>query len=278
MQVRRILLKMIYNTGTGHPGGALSTVEILVRLYSTEMRLCPERPDWPERDRFILSKGHACAALYAVLALCGLLAPSELKGFRQLNSSLQGHPHISTPGVDTSTGSLGQGFSSALGMALGLRHQGLAARVYVLLGDGELQEGMIWEGALFAAHHGLSNVCAIVDYNRLQSDAPVQEVMGLEPMRDKWEAFGWHVVDCNGHAFESLNQAFAVARTESRRPTLIIAQTVKGKGVSFMENESSWHGALTLSERDYVAALRELGVSDSDLPNYLDPDWWDLTA
>ena len=194
-QVRRLALTAIYRAGSGHPGGALSAADLLTCLYHTELRLRPDQPEWPERDRFVLSKGHSCPALYAALADVGLIERELLPRFRGLDSPLQGHPHASAmPWIDASTGSLGQGFSQAIGMALGLRHAKCDSRVYVMLGDGELQEGEIWEGAMCAAHHRLSNLCAIVDYNKLQSDARPEEIMGLEPLADKWRAFGWNVI------------------------------------------------------------------------------------
>lgn len=278
-ELRCLLLKTIFFSGSGHPGGSLSSVDILLHLYFSEMHFDEQSPDDIGRDRFVLSKGHAAAALYAVLAVRGLIPGSLLAGFRQIDAVLQGHPLANTNRwIDGTSGSLGQGFSAAIGIAKGVQVRAIPARSYVLLGDGELQEGMIWEGAMFAAHHGLSNLCAIVDDNKLQSDAPVQEIMALEPLADKWRAFGWQVIECDGHAEADLGRAFAKARVEQGRPSLLIAHTVKGKGVSFMENDPAWHGALTLSEADYLAALRELGVPDADLPRYLDADWWGETA
>ena len=276
--IRRLLLKTIYHAGSGHPGGALSAVDIIVQLYFHTMDFDASRHDALENDRFILSKGHACAALYATLALRGLLEREVLKGFRQLNGVLQGHPHITTPWINASSGSLGQGVSNAIGIAYGLQHQHIPARVYCLLGDGECQEGMIWEAAMFAAHHRLTKLCLIVDYNQLQSDAPVAAIMGIEPLADKWRAFGWRVHACDGHDGKQLQNTFRACQSEQQAPSLIIAHTVKGKGISFMENNPAWHGALTLSEQDYTASLRELGVTDADMGDYLNSEWWDVSA
>lgn len=278
-EVRCLLLKTIFFSGSGHPGGSLSAVDMLAHLYFSEMRFDEQSPEDPQRDRFILSKGHAAAALYAVLVMRGLIPSEWLAGFRQIDAVLQGHPLVNASNwIDGTSGSLGQGFSAAIGMAKGFQLQDSPARSYVLLGDGELQEGMIWEGAMFAAHHSLSNLCAIVDYNKLQSDAPVQDIMALEPLVDKWRAFGWRVIECNGHDEADLGHAFAEARGERERPSVLIAHTIKGKGVPFMENDPAWHGALTLSETDYIAALQELGVADTELPRYLDADWWGESA
>jgi transketolase len=256
---RILTLRAIHAARSGHPGGALSAVDLLVWLYHRELSLRQGEPRWPERDRFVLSKGHAAPALYAVLAACGLIEEAELAGFRRLGSPLQGHPHSGALAwVEQSTGSLGQGFAAALGIALGLKHQHNPARSYVLLGDGELQEGMIWEAALCAAHYRLDNLCAILDYNRLQSDAPVQDILALEPLRAKWEAFNWQVVECDGHDFEAIAAAFGSARATRGAPSLIIAHTVKGKGVSFMENSPAWHGSLTLRDEELARALAEL--------------------
>ncbi len=263
--VRSIALEMIYRAGSGHPGGALSASDLLTYLYFCVLRLDKENPQWPERDRFVLSKGHACAALYAVLGLRGCFGsrPTDTwLTFRQLNSTLQGHPHLkSLPWVEASTGSLGQGFSAAIGMALGLRYQHTPARVYVMLGDGELQEGEIWEGAMFAAHYHLDNLCAIVDYNEIQSDARIESVIRLEPLPLKWRAFGWNVIEIDGHDFQQINEAFQKAEAASGRPSCVIAHTIKGKGVRYMENSPLWHGSLMLSRNDLRLALEDLGAS-----------------
>jgi transketolase len=269
--IRRLAIVSLYHAGSGHPGGALSCSDILAFLYGAELDLRPDRADDPERDRFILSKGHACAALYATWAALGFIDQGLLKRLRALGSPLQGHPSVcDMPLAETSTGSLGQGFSVAIGMALGLRHKRSKARVYVMLGDGELQEGEVWEGAMCAGHHALSNLCAIVDYNKLQSDAFNEEIMGLEPLADKWRAFRWRVLEIDGHDTDELSQAFSEARREVLRPTVIIAHTVKGKGVSFMENVPAWHGSVKLSREDCARALADLGASASELEAHLD--------
>jgi transketolase len=269
--IRRLAIASLYHAGSGHPGGALSASDLLAYLYAVELNLSPGKSDDPERDRFILSKGHACAALYATWAALGFIDQDLLFRLRKLGSPLQGHPHVGAmPLAETSTGSLGQGFSVAIGMALGLRHKISAARVYVMLGDGELQEGEVWEGAMCAGHYGLSNLCAIVDYNKLQSDDFNEEILGLEPLADKWRAFRWRVVEIDGHDTDEISQAFSEARREILRPTVIIAHTVKGKGVGFMENVPAWHGSVKLSESDCVRALQALGTGETELRALVD--------
>ena len=258
-RIRQLLLQMIYEAGSGHPGGSLSAVDILTHLFFRELKLDPNYPTWDGRDRFILSKGHAVPALYAVGVERGWLPKDEIMGFRKINRILQGHPHVgSVPWVETSTGSLGQGFSVAIGMALGLRYRQLLNRVFVMLGDGEMQEGEIWEGAMSAAHHHLDNLCAILDYNKMQSDARNEHIMNLEPLRQKWEAFNWAVIETDGHDFENIEQAFARVRQIEHQPTLIIAHTIKGKGVSYMEGIPTWHGSVKLREEELRQALAEL--------------------
>lgn len=240
--VRTDILNMIYEAGSGHPGASLSAVEILVSLYFSEMFRCdPATPDWPERDRFILSKGHGVPALYSVLCHKGFFDKGELKGLRKLGGRLQGHPRLGkTPGIDCSGGSLGQGLSIANGIALGYKKQGLPGRIYCLLGDGELQEGQVWEAALTAVQLRLGKVCAIVDNNRVQLDGPTASIKKMEPLADKWRSFGWHVIGADGHDTSALTAAYGEA-AEAGRPTVIIAETTKGKGVSFMENNCDWH-------------------------------------
>jgi len=242
--VRRAVVEMIAAAGSGHPGGGLSAVEIVTVLYFHVLRVDPTRPRWEERDRFVLSKGHGSAALYAALGLRGFFSPEEFRRFRQTGGLLQGHPDMrKVPGVDMSSGSLGQGLSAALGMALAARYLGRSYRTYVLLGDGECQEGQIWEAAMAAAHWKVDNLTAILDYNRVQLDGPVGDIMELEPLAAKWQAFGWEVIDCpDGHSIGGLLHALEVARTVQGRPAIIIARTVKGKGVSFMEHQAAWHG------------------------------------
>ena len=274
-QVRRVTLGLIYHAGSGHPGGSLSAVDLLVYLYARELRIDAHHPDWPERDRFVLSKGHACPALYATGAEIGLVPSDQLPGFRKLGGALQGHPSVShTPWVETSTGSLGQGFSAAIGMALGLRYLGSPARVYVMLGDGEMQVGEVWEGAMCAGHYRLDNLCAILDYNKLQSDDLNENIMGLEPLRSKWEAFRWRVLEIDGHAFDQMANALATARTTPGQPTLIIAHTIKGKGVSFMEGAAAWHGSVRLRPEELRRALSDLNTPTEEIERYLDGTIW----
>ncbi len=269
--IRRESLAAIYAAGSGHPGGSLSSADLLAYLWVKELRWHSGNPGDFERDRFVLSKGHACPALYAAVAEVGLIPHRMLLTLRKLGSPLQGHPHVlDTPWVETSTGSLGQGFSAAIGMALGLRYKGSPARVYVMLGDGELQEGEVWEGAMCAGHYKLDNLCGIVDYNKMQSDDLNENIMGLEPLRAKWEAFRWHVIEINGHDFEEMSAAFAEARRTKEKPTIIIAHTVKGKGVSFMEGSPLWHGSVKLRDEELVQALRDLGTPEDEIVRYLD--------
>ena len=242
-QVRRDVLAMIHRAGSGHPGGSLSAVEILLALYFGEMNHDPEEPKWPDRDRFVLSKGHGCAALYAVLAHCGYYSREVMMTYRDMGSPLQGHPSTTDmPILELPTGSLGQGLSGAQGIALAGRLDGRSYRVYVLLGDGEVQEGQVWEAAMSGAKLRLDNLCAIIDANALQQTHPVAETKPLEPLPEKWAAFGWHALEVDGHDFQQIFDALDSARAEKGRPTVIVARTVKGKGVSFMEGNADWHG------------------------------------
>jgi len=257
--IRRHIVRMIAAAASGHPGGSLSAADILTALYFRVLRVDPENPDWPGRDRFVLSKGHAAPALYAALAERGFFPVDELMGLRGLGSHLQGHPdRKGTPGVDASTGSLGQGLSIAVGLALAGRLDKATWRVYALLGDGEIQEGQIWEAAMAAAHYGLDNLTAVLDQNGLQIDGPVEKIMAIEPLVDKWRAFGWHVISIDGHDMGAILRACAEAEATRGRPSIIIAATVKGRGVSFMENRPEWHGKAPSAEQA-EAALRELG-------------------
>ncbi|HEY9078883.1 transketolase [Magnetovibrio sp.] len=261
----------IYVATSGHPGGALSAADLLAYLYSAEIGDEEPRDGDLTRNRFILSKGHACPALYAALAVKGQISPTDPLQLRKLGSTMQGHPHVGAlPHVETSTGSLGQGFSAALGMALGIRHQGGSGRVYVMLGDGEMQEGEVWEAAQCAAHYKLDKLTAILDYNKMQSDDLNENIIGLEPLADKWRAFGWHVVEIDGHDFAAIEAAVAEAKRTTGKPTLILAHTLKGKGVSFMENYPTWHGSVTMSLDDTEKSLIDLGVAQSDVPGWLD--------
>jgi len=268
-------LVAIYHAGSGHPGGALSAADLISYICGRLLAWPTSNGNDRARDRFVLSKGHACAVLYAAAAECGLIPHRMLLTFRKLGSPLQGHPHVlDAPWVETSTGSLGQGFSAAIGMALGLRYQRSHARVYAMLGDGELQEGEVWEGAMCAGHYKLDNLCAIVDYNTLQSDDSNENIMGVAPLRAKWEAFRWHVIEIDGHDFDQINAAFTEAKKTSLKPTMIIANTIKGRGVSFMEGSPLWHGSVKLRDEELAMALRELGVSEHHLGGYLDGSIW----
>jgi len=261
--LRKHIIKMTCAAGSGHPGGSLSAADIVAALYFHELRLDPSRPDWPDRDRFVLSKGHAAPVLYAALAERGFFPVEELLNLRKLGSRLQGHPDMrKVPGVEMSTGSLGQGLSAANGMALAARLDRRDYRVYVLLGDGEIQEGQIWEASMAAAHYKLDNVTAFLDHNGYQIDGPVREVMSPEPVAAKWRAFGWHVIKIDGHNLSEILSALAEAKTVRGRPTMIVAETVKGRGVSFMEGQVDWHGvAPKPAERD--RALAELGDGET---------------
>ena len=255
--IRADVVTLIHKAGCGHIGGDMSEVEALVALYYKHLNCSPENEADPDRDRFVLSKGHACPALYAALAMRGYFPESALAMLRKRGGFLQGHPDMnSTPGVDMSTGSLGQGFSAANGMALVARRRNLGYRVYSILGDGELQEGQVWEAAMFAAHYGLSNHTAFVDYNHLQIDGDVREVMNPLPIDEKFAAFGWHVQTIDGHDFEQIEQAVLRAERDER-PSVIICNTVKGKGVSYMENAAEWHGKAP-DEKLYETARKEL--------------------
>ena len=240
--LREKILRTLHRAGSGHPGGSLSCVEILMVLYRCIMKHRPHEPQWPERDRLIISKGHASAAAYVVLADCGYFPESELERYRTFGSMLQGHVSRDVPGIEFSTGSLGHGLSVANGIALGARMKQMDFDVYCLLGDGEIQEGSIWEAAMSAAHHKLDRVCAVVDYNKVQENGPVNTIKNLEPLASKWDSFGWRVIEIDGHDIHELLAAFDEFKHTQGRPTCIIAHTVKGKGVSFMEGQARWHG------------------------------------
>lgn len=257
--LRRIAIEMIYRRGQGHPGGALSAAEIVATLFFHHLRIDPKNPHWEERDRFILSKGHACAILYPALAKLGFFPEEDLLKWGNIGCHLQAHPdRLKTPGIDMSTGLLGHGISVGAGLALSARLRGLNFRTYVLLGDGECQAGVIWEGAMFAAKYKLSNLCAIVDYNDVQLDGFVHEIIPIEPFREKWTAFNWAVLEIDGHDVRQIMKAFDRAKGIVDSPTVIIAHTIKGKGVSFMENNSVWHGKAPNKE-EYLKAMEELG-------------------
>jgi transketolase len=252
------ILKMLTEAGSGHTGGSLSAADIVAALYFYKMRHKPRDPKWRERDRFILSKGHAAPLLYAALALSGYFDKPLLKTLRKLGSPLQGHPcSKKLPGVEISTGSLGQGLSIANGIAMGLKLDKLSSRVYCLMGDGEIQEGQVWEAAMTASHYKLDNMCAIIDNNGLQIDGYCCDVMCIEPVVNKWLAFGWHVIDIDGHDMEAIVDAFDEAETIKGKPAMIVARTVKGKGVSFFEGKVQYHGIAPTSE-ELEKALKEL--------------------
>lgn len=259
--IRRLIVDMLANAGSGHPGGSLSAVEIVTALYfGGILRYDPDRPDWPDRDRFILSKGHGVPVQYAALAEAGFFPHDELRTLRRIDSRLQGHPVLGTaPGIEASTGSLGQGLSIGLGMALAARLDRRNYRVFVLLGDGECQEGQVWEAAMAAGHHRTDNLIAIVDYNKFQLDGAISEIMELDPLAAKWESMRWDVIEIDGHDLREVLRAFdwAVGRD---RPACIIAHTIKGKGVSFMEGENAYHGVAPTDE-ELARALAELDTA-----------------
>ncbi len=260
--IRKLIVRMIGKAGSGHPGGSLSVTDLLTVLFFHEMRHDPGNPGWRERDRFILSKGHAAPALYAVFAEAGYYPADKLESFRALGSPFQGHPDKrALPMLEASTGSLGQGLSIGTGMALALRMDGSDSRVYVVLGDGEVQEGQVWEAAMFAAHYGIDRLTAIIDNNGFQLDDRINNIVGLEPLAKKWESFGWHVQEIDGHDPGSIIAAFASAREVADIPSVIIAHTVKGKGVAFMENENRFHGSAPTRE-EMRKALEELDKED----------------
>ncbi len=257
-QVRRLIIESLHAAGSGHPGGSLSAADIVTALYFSEMNVDPGDPKMKGRDKFILSKGHAAPAQYAALALRGYYPAEDLLTLRKLGSAFQGHPNMHyVPGIEMSTGSLGQGFSAACGMAQANKLDGDPGRIYTLLGDGEIQEGLVWEAAMSAAHYGLDNLVAIVDHNGLQIDGRNEDVMTVAPIADKFKAFGWNVICIDGHDHKQILAALADARACSGRPTAIIAETVKGKGVSFMENQVGWHGKAP-NDEETAQALEEL--------------------
>ncbi len=264
-KVRMGVIEGVFNAKSGHPGGSLSIADILTYLYFEHMNIDPKNPKWEDRDRFVLSKGHTAPALYAVLSHRGFFPVEELKTLRKPNSMLQGHPSMKlTPGVDMSTGSLGQGISTAVGMALGAKLSEKSFRVFTALGDGEIQEGQVWEAAMFAAAKGLDNLVAIVDNNNLQIDGAVSEVNSPYPIPEKFRAFGWNVIEIFAHSFDEIDAAFKAAADFKGKPTVIVAKSVKGKGVSFMEDQCSWHGAAP-NEEQYNQAMAELQASLAEL-------------
>ncbi|MBO7303800.1 MAG: transketolase [Clostridia bacterium] len=262
--VRIGIIEGVYSAGCGHPGGSLSIADIITYLYFEEMNVDPKNPKWEGRDRFVLSKGHTAPALYSVLAERGYFEKEELKTLRQATSRLQGHPDIKgTPGVDMTTGSLGLGISAACGMALSAKVYGNPYRVYAIVGDGESEEGQVWEAAMFAAHYKLDNLCCVLDWNGLQIDGPIAEVMNPTPHDEKFRAFGWHVISIDAHDFSAIEAAFAEAKTVKGKPTVIIAKSVKGKGVSYMENKCEWHGQAPKEEQYKIAISELLAIKES---------------
>ena len=262
LQFRKEILETLQLAGSGHPGGSLSAVEILISLYEYKMKHNPAQPDWEERDRLIISKGHITPAVYVTLANYGYFPKEELKTFRKFGSRLQGHVYSKVPGVEFNTGSLGHGLSVANGIALGAKMLKKKNKTYCLLGDGEIQEGSIWEAAMSAAHYKLDNLCAIVDYNKVQENGPTNEIKNLEPLADKWKSFGWHTVEVIGHNFNALMKALDGFGTVPEKPFVIIAHTIKGKGVSFMEGNAKWHGKAPNAEQ-LKEALAELNSTGS---------------
>lgn len=264
-KIRRDAIDAVYSAASGHPGGSLSIAEILAYLYFEEMNIDPKNPGKPDRDRFVLSKGHAAPGLYAALAERGYFPVEELKTLRQIDSVLQGHPDMKhIPGVDMSTGSLGLGISAACGMALAAKQMKQDWRVWTIVGDGESEEGQVWEAAMFAAHYKLDNLCAIIDWNGLQIDGAVKDVMNPTPLDEKFKAFGWHVIMIDAHDLAAIDAAVKEAKATKGQPTAIIAKSVKGKGVSYMENAVNWHGAAPKQEQ-YEIAVKELDEKIDEL-------------
>ncbi len=264
IDIRKDILEMLNKAGSGHTGGSLSIVEILVSLYYGRINVSPNTHDIASRDKFVLSKGHGCPALYAVLADRGFFPKEELSSLRKLGSRLQGHPQKGLPGLEISSGSLGQGLSVAEGIALADRMDGVDARVYCLMGDGETNEGQVWEAAMTAAHYKLDNLCGIIDYNKLQIDGFCCEVKDLGEYKSKWENFGWYVIEVDGHNFEQLDKAFNTAKDIKGQPQMIIAHTIKGKGISFIENKAEWHG-IAPKDEELKKALSELAEQENSL-------------
>jgi transketolase len=257
-RIRREIIEMIGAAGSGHPGGSLSAVELVVELYFDYMKIDPKNPKWPQRDRFILSKGHAAPVLYAAMAEAGYTPVDKLNTLRKLGSIYQGHPDVRfIPSLEASTGSLGEGLSLGLGLGIAARLNGSPSRTYVMLGDGEIQEGQIWEAAMAGAFHKLDNVVAIVDYNQIQLDGFVKDIMEVAPLADKWRAFGWHTIELNGHDLSAVQAAFKEAEATKGKPTCLVAHTIKGKGVSFMENNPKFHGMAPTAD-EVKLALQEL--------------------
>ena len=265
LELRRLIIDMIHEAGSGHPGGSLGIIDVLTCLYYESMRHDAQNPKWDKRDRVIMSKGHCCPALYAVLAKTGYFPVEELKTLRKINSRLQGHPDLrKTPGVEFNGGSEGQGMSGAVGMALAGKIDGSKHRIYCIIGDGENQCGQIWEAAMAASHYRLDNLVGILDRNGLQIDGPTEEIMGVEPVAERWRAFGWHVLEIDGHNFEEILSALEKAQRVTAKPTMIIAHTVKGKGISYMEGTLSFHGKAP-SKDEMIKAHTEFDIAKKRL-------------
>ncbi len=264
-ELRRDVVTMIHEAGSGHPGGSLSAAEMITALYFHVMNIDPQNPQWPDRDRFILSKGHCCPVYYAALAHRGYFPVETLHTLRQYGSILQGHPDMNrTPGVDMTAGSLGNGLSIGVGMALSARLHKQNYRTFVMMGDGEIQEGMVWEAAMAAANHHLENLVAMVDVNGIQINGWVNDIMRVEPLADKWRAFGWNVIECDGHDMRSVLVAFHESLAQRGAPTVILAATVKGKGVSFMEDNNIWHGQAPTEEQT-EQAIKEINEAEGEI-------------
>jgi transketolase len=257
-EIRSLSLQMIHVAGSGHPGGCLSVADILACLYFSELRVDPQRPQWSDRDRFVLSKGHSCPALYAALAMRGFFPREELFRLRKTGALLQGHPDVGIPGIDTPSGSLGMGLSVGVGMALAAKYTEKNFRVYVVLGDGDMEEGNTWEAIMAAGHHKLDNLVAILDFNKLQGEAHIENIMDYRPVLDKIRPFHWHIVEINGNDVGQVFQALQEARVTTGRPTFIVANTIKGKGVDFMEGIPKWQGSLAPSDEELKSALGQI--------------------
>ena len=256
-ELRKEIIEIIYNAQSGHPGGSLSEIDFLAALYYHKMKINPKKPDWSERDKFVLSKGHASPGLYAVLADKGYFPKSELKNFRKIGSMLQGHPELNTPGIEFAGGSLGQGISFSIGLALAGKIDRKSSKVYVMIGDGETQEGVVWEASMAAGFYKLDNLVAILDKNQVQETGMTKDVMDIDPVADKWKAFNWHVIDINGHDMEQILNALDEADKIKGKPVMIISRTIKGKGVSFMELNHKFHGKAP-NEEEYKKAMDEI--------------------
>ena len=256
-ELRKEIIEIIYNAQSGHPGGSLSEIDFLAALYYHKMKINPKEPDWSERDKFVLSKGHASPGLYAVLADKGYFPKSELKNFRKIGSMLQGHPELNTPGIEFAGGSLGQGISFSIGLALAGKIDRKSSKVYVMIGDGETQEGVVWEASMAAGFYKLDNLVAILDKNQVQETGMTKDVMDIDPVADKWKAFNWHVIDINGHDMEQILNALDEADKIKGKPVMIISRTIKGKGVSFMELNHKFHGKAP-NEEEYRKAIGEI--------------------